>query len=78
MTRHFSPRPRRPFLESPVSLAARTPPPLMATRRPLLAAILIRRYLHACVRGGPERPTPLAGGRPEAALDEARRLTLAG
>ncbi|MFE5934212.1 hypothetical protein ACFQ69_02440 [Streptomyces sp. NPDC056470] len=40
--------------------------------------MLIRRYLHACVLGSPERPTPLAGGRPEAALDETRRLAPAG
>ncbi|MEU3747295.1 MULTISPECIES: hypothetical protein [Streptomyces] len=78
MTRPVSSRPRRPLLGVPVNLAARTPPPLKATRRPRLAAILIRRYLHACVLGGPERPTPLAGGRPEAALDESRRLAQAG
>ncbi|MEV3950093.1 hypothetical protein [Streptomyces halstedii] len=34
---------------------------------------MFRRYLRAVTVGSGERTIPLAGGRPEAALDEARR-----
>lgn len=34
---------------------------------------LFRRYLRAVTAGSRERTIPLAGGRPEAALDEAKR-----
>ncbi|MEV5295524.1 hypothetical protein AB0K64_30430 [Streptomyces sp. NPDC053741] len=38
-----------------------------------MATALFRRYLRAVSVGSGERTIPLAGGRPEAALDEARR-----
>lgn len=51
----------------------RTPPPITAGRKPRLVSALFRRYLRAVTVGSRERPILLAGGRPEAALDEARR-----
>ncbi|MFG3154023.1 hypothetical protein ACGF7W_18505 [Streptomyces sp. NPDC048219] len=38
-----------------------------------MVTALFRRYLRAVTLGSQERTIPLAGGRPEAALDEARR-----
>ncbi|MDJ0464705.1 hypothetical protein [Streptomyces sp. H27-C3] len=37
---------------------------------------LFRRYLRAVTVSSHDRTNPLAGGRPEAALDEARRRDL--
>uniref|UniRef100_UPI001C0FC0BF hypothetical protein n=1 Tax=Streptomyces brasiliscabiei TaxID=2736302 RepID=UPI001C0FC0BF len=51
----------------------RTPPPITTDRKPRLVTALFRRYLRAVTVGSRERTIPLAGGRPEAALDEARR-----
>ncbi|MEE4495007.1 MULTISPECIES: hypothetical protein [unclassified Streptomyces] len=51
----------------------RTPPPISTSRKPRLATVLFRRYLRAVTVGSGERTIPLVGGRPEAALDEARR-----
>ncbi|MDX2553254.1 DUF317 domain-containing protein [Streptomyces stelliscabiei] len=51
-----------------------TPPPITAERRPRLAVFLFRRYLRACIVRAPAQAHQLAGGRPEAALDESRRL----
>ncbi|MET8683705.1 hypothetical protein ABZV77_05770 [Streptomyces sp. NPDC004732] len=51
----------------------RTPPPITTDRKPRLVTALFRRYLRAVTVGSKERTNPLAGGRPEAALDEARR-----
>ncbi|MFI2204615.1 hypothetical protein ACH47Z_28285 [Streptomyces sp. NPDC020192] len=50
----------------------RRPPPITADRKPRLATALFRRYLRAITTGSRTRTNPLAGGRPEAALDEAR------
>ena len=76
-------RPRRPrttgagthpHQEPPVTDEPdRTPPPISTSRKPRLATALFRRYLRAVTVGSGERTIPLAGGRPEAALDEARR-----
>ncbi|MFI9755737.1 hypothetical protein [Streptomyces collinus] len=41
--------------------------------KPRLATALFRRYLRACIPTDPSRPSPVAGARPEAVLDEARR-----
>ncbi|NEB01983.1 hypothetical protein [Streptomyces sp. SID13726] len=43
---------------------------------PRLATALFRRYLRAVTAGSRTRPHLLAGGRPEAALYEARRRDL--
>ncbi|MER5827919.1 hypothetical protein ABT086_38260, partial [Streptomyces mirabilis] len=54
----------------------RTPPPITADRKPHLATALFRRYLRAVTAGSRTRTNLLAGGHPEAALDEARRRDL--
>ncbi|MDL2075728.1 hypothetical protein QNN03_04680 [Streptomyces sp. GXMU-J15] len=46
---------------------------MTADRKPRLVTALFRRYLRAVTVGSRERTIPLAGGRPEAALDEAHR-----
>ncbi|MET9294376.1 hypothetical protein [Streptomyces sp. NPDC003077] len=47
----------------------------MSAERPArLATFLFRRYLYASAVGCREHGIPLAGGRPEAAPSEARRL----
>ncbi|MFE3381504.1 hypothetical protein [Streptomyces anulatus] len=61
--------PRSP--EKPV--APRTPPPISSLLKPRLATALFRRYLRACIPTDPDHASPLAGGRPEAALAEAQR-----
>ncbi|MFE2521990.1 hypothetical protein ACFXG9_43355, partial [Streptomyces mirabilis] len=55
-------------------IAARTPPPISNRLKPRLAAALFRRYLRACIPTGPDRPSPLAGARPEAVLAETQRF----
>ncbi|KPC62665.1 hypothetical protein [Streptomyces chattanoogensis] len=49
------------------------PPPITDSRKPRLAAALFRRYLRAVTVSSRHRTNPLADGRPEAALGEARR-----
>ncbi|MEU6144158.1 hypothetical protein ABZ848_27870 [Streptomyces sp. NPDC047081] len=51
----------------------RTPPPITPNRKPRLATALFRRYLRAVTADSRTRTNLLAGGHPEAALDEARR-----
>lgn len=63
------PSPGAPVTDEP----DRIPPPISSSRKPRLVTALFRRYLRAVTVGGGERTIPLAGGRPEAALDEARR-----
>ncbi|MFJ8978762.1 hypothetical protein [Streptomyces sp. NPDC102282] len=63
------PSPGAPVTDEP----DRTPPPISTSRKPRLATALFRRYLRAVTVGSGERIIPLAGGRPEAALDEAHR-----
>lgn len=63
------PPPGAPVTDEP----DRTPPPISTSRNPRLATALFRRYLRAVTVGSGERTVLLAGGCPEAALDEARR-----
>ncbi|MDG5808477.1 hypothetical protein P9869_38690 [Streptomyces ossamyceticus] len=51
-----------------------TPPPITVYDAPRLATALFRHYLRACIVRSPDAAHPLSGGRPEAALDESRRL----
>ncbi|WP_330324669.1 hypothetical protein [Streptomyces pseudovenezuelae] len=50
-----------------------TPPSISADRKPRLVTALFRRYLRAVTADSRTRTNLLAGGRPEAALDEAQR-----
>ncbi|MFG3038084.1 hypothetical protein ACGFYZ_14355 [Streptomyces sp. NPDC048330] len=61
-------------MENPV--VPRIPPPVSRRLKPRLATALFRRYLRACIPTGTARtsPIPLAGARPEAVLDESRRI----
>ncbi|MGZ2362105.1 hypothetical protein LRE75_36520 [Streptomyces sp. 372A] len=63
------PSPGAPVTDEP----DRTPPPISSNRKPRLVTALFRRYLRVPAVGCGERTNPLAGGRPEGALDEARR-----
>jgi hypothetical protein len=56
------------------AVVPRTPPPISRRLKPRLATALFRRYLRACIPAGPDRAVVLAGARPEAALDEDRRI----
>ncbi|MFD7137026.1 hypothetical protein [Streptomyces sp. NPDC059894] len=58
--------------EKPV--APRTPPPISNRLKPRLATALFRHYLRACIPTRPDRPSPLAGARPEAVLAETQDL----
>ncbi len=72
---HVSPAPAdRTLQELSVPLAPGTPPPITAERPPRLAVFLFRRYLRAFARSPRGRANPPATGRPEAALDDSRRL----
>ncbi|WP_406463326.1 hypothetical protein OH768_47715 [Streptomyces sp. NBC_01622] len=51
----------------------RTPAPITADRKPRLVTALFRRYLRAVTADRHTQTNLLAGGHPEAALDEARR-----
>ncbi|GAU70757.1 hypothetical protein SSP35_22_00600 [Streptomyces sp. NBRC 110611] len=58
--------------ETPVT--PRTPAPITRHLKPRLATALFRRYLRACIPTSRDQTVPLAGARPEAVLDEARRI----
>ncbi|WP_405729323.1 hypothetical protein OG885_10100 [Streptomyces sp. NBC_00028] len=79
VTAHPSPapahrgRPHTPQEPAVTQAPDRTPPPITASHKPRLVTALFRRYLRAVTVGSREHTNPLAGGRPEAALDEARR-----
>ncbi|MFG2924217.1 hypothetical protein ACGFYA_22270 [Streptomyces sp. NPDC048305] len=70
--RHRTTQASRPIPGETVT--PRTPPLISKQIKPRLATALFRRYLRACLPTGPDRPSPLAGARPESALAETQRV----